>query len=751
MAALTAAAPRPQMIPFDEIPDYTPTVTMEPGLTAQVVTYDPTAAISAAAADVTDDPLLQEKRDLLQARAACNPQPTMANVYGIDVSSAAAFRADTIAAGKANNAVTPSGYSLSFQNSLKASSAYGYLGYQTVSSYDPSICARKCDSTTGCLAFNIYFERDPTVEPGTGCTNPSAFANIKCSYWGGNLDSTTATNGGQMRSSFEVAIAGSNGYTTTKYQVISGYTTPKILNTAAIDAPRDCNDRDTYMGYKLFNEAAFDARLCSAACDAQSAYNIANPPSDGSAPKLCKFFNTYILSKNGVGQGQFCSMYTEQWASTYATNKGQTRGSDKYTISFSFMYGNTTDDGTPACSATDSTFCSAYNNYVPPVSTIVSSVTPAVSTVTSTQVNVVTSTIYTATVTAQAAHARRDGNSTESGPDYSISIIESINPSYTNKVVDSPSTATSTGSASAVLARRAIATPAKFSGWPASRISASCSVIATGTVTTTVISTAPAPQTTVPVTSVSTTTVYGTLTVPGVQLANPTPILGSLSGAPRDIDDEYFHLDLPFAIGAFGKTSSSIWLEVNGCVSLEAGFGTYVNTALPASSIYSDTTLLGYWDDLYIYRGTQQGIYYDVTGEIGSRELKFEFYTSAFVRPTEYFHFIMTFYENQVGVVKYKYYDISYSGASATVGAQRLSSTYSTFLTTANRTSIADSVFTSSWQIFAIFFQPACNYSWLGDHDRYKCGYHDSHWIEPERYFIIYQLSPIYLFQFMFV
>jgi hypothetical protein len=674
MAALSGAAPHPQLIPLDEIPDYTPTVTMVPGLTAQVITYDPTAAISAAAADVTDDPLLQKKRDLLQARAACNAQPTMANVYGIDVSSAAAFRADTIAAGKANNAVTPSGYSLSFQNSLKASSAYGYLGYQTVSSYDPSICASKCNSVTGCLAFNIYFERDPTVEPGSGCTDPSAFANIKCSYWGGNLDSTTATNGGQMRSSFEVAIAGSNGYTTTKYQVIPGYTSPKFLNTAIIDAPMDCNNRDTYMGYKLFNEAAFDPRLCSAACDAQSAYNIANPPSDGSKPKLCKFFDTYILSKNGVGQGQFCSMYTEQWSASYATNKGQTRGSDKYTMSFSFMYANNTDDGTPACSATDSNFCSAFNSYVPPTSTIVSSVTPALVTVTSTQISVVTNTVYTATVTAQAqaGRIRRDGgNSTGTGSDYSISIIESINPSYTNKIVDSPQTATSTG-----LARRAIATPAKFSGWPASRVSASCSVIATGTVTTTVVSTAAAPQTTVTVTSTPTTSIYGTLTVPGVQLASPTAIIGSLSGSPGSYDDGYYHLDLPFAIGAFGKTSSSIWLEINGCVSLESGFGAYTNYALPTTAISADTTLLGYWDDLYIYQGTQQGIYYDITGEVGSRELKFEFYTSAYQRSTEYFHFIMTFYENQVGVVKYKYFEASYNGFSATVGAQRLSSTY---------------------------------------------------------------------------
>ncbi|KAH0033032.1 hypothetical protein KCU78_g2544, partial [Aureobasidium melanogenum] len=33
----------------------------------------------------------------------------------------------------------------------------------------------------------------------------------------------------------------------------------------------------------------------------------------------------------------------------------------------------------------------------------------------------------------------------------------------------------------------------------------------------------------------------------------------------------------------------------------------------------------------------------------------------------------MTFFENQPGVVKYKYFDISYNGLSATVGAQRYS------------------------------------------------------------------------------
>ncbi|KAG9857121.1 hypothetical protein KCU98_g1635, partial [Aureobasidium melanogenum] len=344
-------------------------------------------------------------------------------------------------------------------------------------------------------------------------------------------------------------------------------------------------------------------------------------------------------------------------------------------MSFSFSYSNTTDDGTPACSATDGTFCSAYLNYVPPTSTLISSVTPAPTTVTSTQLNVVTTTVHTATTTvaAQAANVRRDAaNRTYSGSDYSLPVVQTFDTTFINKIIDSPQTATPPG-----LACRALATPAKFSGWPASRISASCSVIATGIATTTVINTVAPLQTTVAVTSTSTTTVYGTLTVPGVQLASPTAIVGSLSGSPDTYDDSYYH-DLPFEISAFGKSSSSMYLEINGCVSLDTGFWTWYNVPLPFSYI-ADTTLSGYWDDLYIYQGTQQGIYYDITGEVGSRQLEFEFYTSTYGTLTEYFHFIMTFFEDQPGVVKYRYFDISYNGLSATVGAQRYSIMYPPF------------------------------------------------------------------------
>lgn len=54
------------------------------------------------------------------------------------------------------------------------------------------------------------------------------------------------------------------------------------------------------------------------------------------------FFNAYVLSKNSVPQGLYCSMYNQTWAPEYATNYGQWRGSDRYTVSESYLYENKT-------------------------------------------------------------------------------------------------------------------------------------------------------------------------------------------------------------------------------------------------------------------------------------------------------------------------------------------------------------------------------------------------------------------------
>ena len=116
-----------------------------------------------------------------------------------------------------------------------------------------------------------------------------------------------AKNSGQWRNKFQVVIAGSNGYVSNSISPQDGYTGPTYLGNAAINAPLDCSGADTFMGAKTFTNGPFDAGLCAAACSAQSAYNIRNPPKNGK-PKTCQFFNTYMLLKNGIPEGQYCSM-----------------------------------------------------------------------------------------------------------------------------------------------------------------------------------------------------------------------------------------------------------------------------------------------------------------------------------------------------------------------------------------------------------------------------------------------------------
>jgi hypothetical protein len=167
----------------------------------------------------------------------------------------------------------------------------------------------------------------------------------KCVYWGGQVSSENAVNSGQWRGSFQVAIAGSNGYVTTQLATPAGYQAGVPFGKFAINAPYDAQGYNTYMGAKMFT-GIWNVDQCAQYCDAQTKYNLATAPKDGTPAKVCKFFNTYLLTAkmaNGqiVPQGQYCSLYTEAWPIKYAVNGGQWRGQDQYTIDYSFGYAKT--------------------------------------------------------------------------------------------------------------------------------------------------------------------------------------------------------------------------------------------------------------------------------------------------------------------------------------------------------------------------------------------------------------------------
>jgi hypothetical protein len=171
---------------------------------------------------------------------------------------------------------------------------------------------------------------------------------IKCAIWSSPFTMKNVTNDGQMRVDFQVLVAASNGYSLLPMQTEgNGFTDPIALPDAAIISPNDCNGDNSYLGYENVGtaNATFDHSLCLAACTRKTNYALAHPPKNGAAPQLCKFYNTYLLMRNGTSTGQVCAMYSQSWDASYATNVGQYRGVNKYTISQSWMSSNATDAG----------------------------------------------------------------------------------------------------------------------------------------------------------------------------------------------------------------------------------------------------------------------------------------------------------------------------------------------------------------------------------------------------------------------
>lgn len=129
--------------------------------------------------------------------------------------------------------VYPAGYTTNFTNQYGSLFANNYITYQQLPSYNITQCASLCDSTPGCQAFNIYFERDPVQDPGSACPNPSSSTMVRCALWGSQVSLSQAQNIGEWRTDFMVVIQGSNGYNKNPTPAaISGFNAPVALGGA---------------------------------------------------------------------------------------------------------------------------------------------------------------------------------------------------------------------------------------------------------------------------------------------------------------------------------------------------------------------------------------------------------------------------------------------------------------------------------------------------------------------------------------
>ncbi|CAF1372992.1 unnamed protein product [Rotaria magnacalcarata] len=139
------------------------------------------------------------------------------------------------------------------------------------------------------------------------------------------------------------------------------------------------------------------------------------------------------------------------------------------------------------------------------------------------------------------------------------------------------------------------------------------------------------------------------------------------------IDDQSFTVTVPFNITLYSTTTKSVSVTTNGVICLSSCSTAFTETALPASA-FSGAAVLPFWNDLYVFANTSQGIYYDTQGIAPNRTLIFEYYSGQYRQSTDYCNFQITFYENVPGVVQFIYYDATDGGISATIGVQGSSS-----------------------------------------------------------------------------
>ncbi|KAF7186161.1 Hyphally regulated cell wall protein 4 [Pseudocercospora fuligena] len=271
------------------------------------------------------------------------PSPDTASAFlAFDQLHASASAAPTVIPSDDNTQ-----YTQVFKDLNGATSAQSYLGLYTLKKYDAAECAAKCDCTELCTAFNIYAERDPSLNPtnndstydpgyptvwGQNCPNPPSQTAFKCTLWGFNIDVSTATNTGETRSQFQVVITASNGYDKTNVTVPpkpnpnpNPWKDPHNCGGKAIDAP------SFWLGSRFF-PGPFNPLVCGDYAGKQSATNKANGAAD------VKMFNAYYLHKNGKPHGTYCSLYNSVLGDSYASYTGENNGGDRYDCKQSWTY-----------------------------------------------------------------------------------------------------------------------------------------------------------------------------------------------------------------------------------------------------------------------------------------------------------------------------------------------------------------------------------------------------------------------------
>lgn len=344
-AGLALALPQPQFLNFAEVAAAPiPTVTGPPIFAAsnQTSVYNGTSAQLSAVADVNST-YLNAKRSQPSAAAVditapCAAQPNLNGPTAFP-NTVSGFQNSLLFSSVAMLAFAPSGYTRSFTNYDGSMTGAGYLGYYSLSSYNVQACAAYCNSVATCLSFNVFYERDPTLNPADACPNPAAGTAIKCSLWGVPASKASASNMGQYRDQFQVVIAGSNGYTLTNPIAASiPQFNPADVLAGAI------NNAATYIGSEYYSQP-YDSSVCAAVCQATTAKNRAATLAQGGGSYTpCNYYNSFVLSQNGAATGMYCAFHNAAVPASAAGGAGVSNGGVAYAFSNSLGYALATQD-----------------------------------------------------------------------------------------------------------------------------------------------------------------------------------------------------------------------------------------------------------------------------------------------------------------------------------------------------------------------------------------------------------------------
>lgn len=203
---------------------------------------------------------------------------------------------------QAQSANAPAGYAPTFTDLNASVSANTYLGLQTLKSYDVNLCAEYCNNKTLCTGFNIFIERDPSLNPSDNCTLPASIANYKCTLWGSGVDTASATNYGQTRPipsrHRRLRRLRKDQHHHPPSQLQPGWQPP----TKCGDGSKGHNHPSTCIGTGFF-PGPYNPSLCAAYAEAQNVVNKKSPFwynwiqfwTGMYNPYKCDFFNTVVI------------------------------------------------------------------------------------------------------------------------------------------------------------------------------------------------------------------------------------------------------------------------------------------------------------------------------------------------------------------------------------------------------------------------------------------------------------------------